>query len=92
MWNIIGGPQKLTNFILKFLLLSFKGKKERKPCQGTIEASFGLLSVYVIAYHELEFRFDAMWCSNSGNENWNAAHIKCYRGSHLAHGPQVPHP
>jgi len=26
------------------------------------------------------------------NENSDAGHIKCLRGSHLASGPQVPHP
>jgi len=36
MWNIIGGPQKLTNFILKFYLHLPKENKERKPCHGTI--------------------------------------------------------
>jgi len=39
-----------------------------------------------------EFRFDAMLCSNLGNENSDAGHIKCSRGPHLANGLQVLHP
>jgi len=34
----------------------------------------------------MELRFDAMLCSNLGNENSGTDHIKCSRG------PQVPHP
>ena len=40
----------------------------------------------------MELRFNAMLYSNSGNENSDAGHIRCSRGPHLAHGPQVPHP
>jgi len=40
----------------------------------------------------MELRFDAMLCFNLGNENSDAAHIKCSCGPHLARGPQVPHP
>jgi len=34
----------------------------------------------------MELLFDVMFCSNLGNENFNAGHFKCSRG------PQVPHP
>jgi len=40
----------------------------------------------------MDFRFDAMLCSNLGKENSDADRIKSSRGAHLAHGPQVPHP
>jgi len=33
-----------------------------------------------------ELRFDAMLCSNLGDENYDSGHIKCSRG------PHVPHP
>jgi len=34
----------------------------------------------------MELRFEAMLCSNLGNEDSVAGHVKCSRG------PQVPHP
>ena len=34
----------------------------------------------------MKFRFDAILCSNLGNENSDADHIKC------SLGPQVPRP
>jgi len=40
----------------------------------------------------IEFRFDAMLYSNSGEETSDAGHIKCSRGPHLARRPQNPHP
>jgi len=40
----------------------------------------------------MELRFDTMLCSNLGNENSHAGHVKCLRGPKLARGPQVPHP
>jgi len=40
----------------------------------------------------MDLRFDTTLHSNLGNENSVAGHIKCSPGSHLAHGPQVPHP
>jgi len=40
----------------------------------------------------MELRFDATLCSNLGNENYNAGHIKFSRGPHLARGQQFPHP
>jgi len=46
-------------------------------------SSLDLLSKYLLI---MELRFDAMLCSNLGNENSDAGHIKCSRG------PQVPHP
>jgi len=33
----------------------------------------------------MELHLDAMLCSNIGNKNSDAGHIKC------SHGPQVPH-
>jgi len=65
MWNIIGGPQKLTNFILKFYFYLPKESKERKPGHGTMEASSGLLSTCLLI---MEFRFDAMLCSILGTK------------------------
>jgi len=32
----------------------------------------------------MEFRFDTILCSNLGNETFDAGHIKCSRGPHLA--------
>jgi len=40
----------------------------------------------------MEFRFDAMLCSNLGNENSDVGHSNCSRGRHFARGLQVPHP
>jgi len=40
----------------------------------------------------MELRFDMMLCSNLGNEDSDAGHIKCSRGPHLVRGSQVPHP
>jgi len=40
----------------------------------------------------MEFRFDAMLCSNLGNENFEAGHVKFSRGPHWALGLQVLHP
>ena len=40
----------------------------------------------------MEFRFVAVLCSNLGNKNSDVGHVKCSRGTHLARGPQVPHP
>jgi len=83
MWNIIGGAQKLTSFILKFYLYLPKENKECKPCHGTMESSFDLLSTCPLI---MEFRFDAVLSSSLENENSNEGHIKCSRV------PQVPHP
>jgi len=52
------------------------------------DASFNFLSTCLL---DMEFHFDAMLCSNLGNESYTAGHIKCSRGPHLACGPQVPH-
>jgi len=40
----------------------------------------------------MELRFDTMLYSNLGNQNYDAGHTKCSRGSNLASGPQVTHP
>jgi len=40
----------------------------------------------------MELRFGAMLCSNLGNENYGARHIKCLRGPQLARGLQTSHP
>jgi len=40
----------------------------------------------------MEFRFGMMLCSNLGNENYYAGHIKCSYGLHLNHRLQVPQP
>jgi len=45
-----------------------------------IEAS-GLLFKYLLI---MELRFDAILHSKLGNENYDAGHIKCSRGPHLA--------
>jgi len=50
-------------------------------------ASLDLLSTCLLV---MQFRFDAMLCSNLGNENCDAGHIKCLCGPHLARRPQVP--
>jgi len=34
----------------------------------------------------IEFRFDALLCSNLGNKNSDTSHYKCSRRPHLAHG------
>jgi len=41
----------------------------------------------------MELRLHVMLCSNLGNENSDAGHIKCSHGPHLARGrgQQVPH-
>jgi len=39
----------------------------------------------------MEFRFEAMLCSNLPNENSDAGHI-VYMLVQTAFGPQVPHP
>jgi len=39
----------------------------------------------------MEFHLDVLLCSNLGNQNYDAGHIKNSRGPHLARGPQVPH-
>jgi len=47
----------------------------------------GLLMLQIPAFTYLldtDFRFNAMLCSNLGNENYNAGHTKISRGSHLA--------
>ena len=51
--------------------------------------SLDILSKYLLI---VELRFDAMLCSNLGNESSDVDHIKCSREPHLARGPQVPHP
>jgi len=51
MWNINGGLQKSTNFILKFYFYLPKKNKERKLDHGTMEASFDILSTCLSAYH-----------------------------------------
>jgi len=48
-----------------------------------------LLSICLLV---MDFRFDAMLCSNLGNENADAGHIKCSRAPHLAREAQFPHP
>jgi len=40
----------------------------------------------------MEFCFGMMLCSNLGNENAYAGHIKCSYGLHLNHKLQVPQP
>jgi len=40
----------------------------------------------------MELRFDAILYSELGNEHYDAGHIKCSRGRHLARKLQVPHP
>jgi len=45
--------------------------------------SLDLLSNYLLI---VDLRFDAMVCSNLGNENSDTGHIKCLRGQ------QVPQP
>jgi len=44
--------------------------------------SLDLLSMCLLV---MEFRFDAMLCSNLGNEHFDVGHIECSRG------PQAPH-
>ena len=76
LWNIAGGPQKLINFILKFYLYL--------PKESNVKERERLLLTYCLLV--MEFRFDAMLCSNLGNKNSDAGHIKCSRG------PQIPQP
>ena len=38
----------------------------------------------------MELGFDTMLCSNFGNENSDAGHIKCSRGPHLPAGRRFP--
>ena len=71
-------PERLQHY-----LYLPKENKERKPCHGTMEASFDLLSTCLLIK---KFHCDATLCSNLGNEKSNAGHIKCSRG------PQAPHP
>jgi len=52
---------KINEFILKFYLHLSKENKERKLCQGARKASFDFPSTYLLV---MEFRFDAMLCSN----------------------------
>jgi len=66
LWNIAGGPQKSIDFISKLHPYLAKENKERK-----------LLSTCPLV---VEFRFEAMLCSNLGNENSDAGHIKQPRG------------
>ena len=63
---------KLINFILNFYLFLTMKKSD-----------FSGLTTYLLI---MELRFVAMSYSNSGNENADAGHIKCSRGS------QFPHP
>jgi len=44
--------------------------------------SFGLPSKYLLI---MELRSEAMLYSNLGNENSDADHIKCSRGSQVSH-------
>jgi len=95
LWNIAGGPQKkLINFILTFYL--YIPKKIRRENYHVRERERQLLIVYVnlpfTCLLDTKFCFDAMLCSDLGNENFDVGHIKCSRRPHLAQGPQVPHP
>ena len=67
----------------------FKENKDRKLREGARETSFDWLSKYQLA---LEFRFHAMLCSNKGNENSDADHVKWSRRPHVAPEPQVSCP
>ena len=58
---IAGRPQKLINFILKFYRFLPTEHKERKLSQGARDFSRLILSMYLIV---VEFRFDAMLCSD----------------------------
>jgi len=69
----------LINFVVKFYLCLPKESKEKKLCQGA--RSLDSLSTCLLV---MEFRFDAMLCSNLGNENSDACHIKCSRGKQVA--------
>jgi len=79
----------ITLVFLKLLPLSSKESEEKKLCQRGKETSLDLLFTCLLLR---KFRFDAMLCSNLGNENSDADHIKCSRGPHLTNWPQVPHP
>jgi len=83
MWNIASGSQKLIVLIFKFYLFLPTKIKEIKLCQGTRDVSLDLLSTCLPL---MEFRFDAMLCSNLGKKRSDAGHIKCLRRL------QVPHP
>ena len=57
------------NIILKYYLCL---------CQRARENSFDYLCKYLLV---MEFRFDAIVCSNLGNETFGCGHIKCSRGA-----------
>jgi len=76
---------KINEFILKFnfVILRKIGRKTERS-----ERYFSWLTVYGHGKYLLttEFRFNAMLCFITVNENSDAGHINC------SYGPQVPHP
>jgi len=84
LWIIASWPQKSINLILKFYLYVSKENKEQKLRQAARDTSLDQLSTCLPV---MEFRFGAMLSSNWGQEYFDAEHIKCLRGPHLARGP-----
>ena len=86
LWKIVGGPQKLINFILTFLFILQNKIRRKNYYQRARETSPDLLSSRLLF---TEFRFGAMLCSNFGNENSDAGHINLHAGlrfpTHLCH-------
>jgi len=77
----LAGRKKLINFIWKFHIYLPKASKRRQT-RGR-ETSLDSLSTCL---HVMEFRFDAMLCSNLSNKNSDVGHVQCSRG------PQIPQP
>ena len=78
-----GRPAQIElNFLLKLYFYLPKENNERKLCQGVRDTSLCLLSTPACLL-VMEFRYDAILCFNLGNENSDAGHIECSRGSQV---------
>jgi len=54
---------------------------------GARKTSLDLLFAFLLV---MELALGAMLCSNLGNENFGAGHVKCSRGPHLLAGRRFP--
>jgi len=76
-----GRKKSLIPFQNSTFIIQRKTKRENHVKEW--RTSLDLLCMCLLV---MEFRFDAMLCSNLGHKNSDAGHIECSRG------PQVPHP
>jgi len=84
--NNAGGSQKLFNFILKLYFYTAK-QGEKTMTRREREISLGLLSTCLLV---MEFRIDAMLCSNLGNQKSNSAIFNVYTGFIWPAGRRLP--